>query len=116
VGESEGSPEEDHIDLRTSFFLRLRFLAMHFSEIRQALRRLIKSRGFSLSVILTLALGIGATVSVFSVIHAVLITPLPYADPSRLFSIFQSKRANDEAAQEDFSPANFLDFRQQNHV
>ena len=69
-----------------------------------------------MSVILTLALGIGATVSVFSVIHAVLITPLPYADPSRLFSIFQSKRANDEAAQEDFSPANFLDFRQQNHV
>ena len=89
---------------------------MHFSGLRQALRRLIKSRGFSFSVILTLGLGIGATVSVFSVIDAVLITPLPYADPSRLFSIFQSKRANDEAEQEDFSPANFLDFRRQNHV
>src|SRR5260370_41538214 len=89
---------------------------MPLSGFRQSLCRLIKSRCFSFSVILTLALGIGATVSVFSVIDAVLITPLPYADPSRLFSIFQSKRANDEAEQEDFSPANFLDFRRQNHV
>jgi hypothetical protein len=47
-------------------------------------------------VVLTLALGIGATVSVFSIIHAVMITPLPYDDPSRLFSVFESKMANDE--------------------
>lgn len=89
---------------------------MHFSGIRQALRRLIKSCGFSLSVILTLALGIGATVSVFSVIDAVLITPLPYADPSHLFGVFQSKFANDEAELDGFAPGNFLDFRAQNHA
>lgn len=47
-------------------------------------------------MVLTLALGIGATVSVFSIIHAVMITPLPYDDPSRLFSVFESKMANDE--------------------
>jgi putative ABC transport system permease protein len=89
---------------------------MHFSEIRQTLRRLSKNRGFSSSVILTLGLGIGATVSVFSIIHAVLITPLPYEDPSHLFSVFESKMANDEAERDEVSPANFLDFRERNHV
>jgi putative ABC transport system permease protein len=89
---------------------------MHFSKVRQTLRRLWKSRGFSLSVILTLGLGIGATVAVFSIIYAVMIRPLPYADPARLVGVFQSKIANDEAGVDNFSPANFLDFRQQNRV
>ena len=89
---------------------------MHFSEIRQTLRRLSKNRGFSSSVILTLGLGIGATVSVFSIIHAVLITPLPYEDPSHLFSVFQSNIANNEAERYDVAPADFLDFRERNHV
>jgi putative ABC transport system permease protein len=89
---------------------------MHFSEIRQTLRRLWKNRGFSSSVVLTLGLGIGATVSVFSIIYAVMIRPLPYADPAHLFSVFQSRVANDEASQDAFSPANFLDFRERSHV
>jgi predicted permease len=65
---------------------------------------------------LTLGLGIGATVSVFSIIYAVMIRPLPYADPAHLFSVFQSRVANDEASQDAFSPANFLDFRERSHV
>lgn len=89
---------------------------MHFSEIRQTLRRLWKNRGFSSSVVLTLGLGIGATVSVFSIIYAVMIRPLPYADPAHLFGVFQSRVANDEAGQDAFSPANFLDFRERSHV
>jgi putative ABC transport system permease protein len=89
---------------------------LHFSKIRQTLRRLSKNRGFSSSVVLALGLGIGATVSVFSIIYAVLITPLPYADPARLVGVFQSKIANDEADVENLSPANFLDFRRQNRV
>jgi putative ABC transport system permease protein len=67
-------------------------------------------------VILTLALGIGATVSVFSIIHAVMITPLPYDDPSRLFSVFESKMANDEGEMDGFAPGNFLDLRAQNQT
>ena len=89
---------------------------MHFSEIRQTLRRLWKNRGFSSSVVLTLGLGIGATVSVFSIIYAVMIRPLPYADPAHLFGVFQSRVANDEGSQDAFSPANFLDFRERSHV
>jgi putative ABC transport system permease protein len=89
---------------------------LHFLELRQTLRRLGRSLGFSSSVVLTLALGIGATVSVFSIIHAVLIAPLPYQDSSRLFSVSQSKLPNDEAEMDGFAPGNFLDFRAQNRT
>lgn len=89
---------------------------MRLGKFRQTLRRLWNNRGFSSSVVLTLGLGIGATVSVFSIIYAVMIRPLPYADPAHLVSVFQSKVANDEADMDGFSPANFLDFREQNHV
>jgi putative ABC transport system permease protein len=87
---------------------------MHLREVRQTFHRLGKNRGFSCSVVLTLALGIGATVSVFSIIHAVMITPLPYHDPSRLLSVFESKMSNDEADKDGVAPGNFLDFRAQN--
>jgi putative ABC transport system permease protein len=89
---------------------------MNGGKVRQTLRRLWNNRGFSASVVLTLGLGIGATVSVFSIIYAVMIKPLPYTEPARLFSVYQSKIANDEGDLEGFSPANFLDFREQNRV
>jgi putative ABC transport system permease protein len=89
---------------------------MYLGKLRQTLRRLWRNHAFSSSVVLTLGLGIGATVSVFSIIYAVMIQPLPYADPGQLISVFQSKVANDEADLDGFSPANFLDFRAQNHV
>ena len=87
---------------------------MHFGKIRQTLRRLWKSRGFSFSVILTLGLGIGATASVFSIIYAVLLRPLPYFKRAELMSISASTTPNDETTAYGFSPANFTDFRAQN--
>lgn len=91
-------------------------ILMRLGKFRQTFRRLWNNRGFSSSVVLTLGLGIGATVSVFSIIYAVMIRPLPYADPAHLVSVFQSKVANDESDLDGFSPANFLDSRAQNHV
>jgi putative ABC transport system permease protein len=55
-----------------------------FTDLRFALRRLIKAPGFSLTVVLTLTLGIGATTAIFSLVEGVLLRPLPFSDPDRL--------------------------------
>jgi putative ABC transport system permease protein len=56
-------------------------------ELRFAVRILLKQPGFSLIAALTLALGIGATSAVFSLIQAVLLTPPPYQKPEQLLLI-----------------------------
>src|SRR5579872_4078421 len=53
-------------------------------ELRVAFRQLRKAPGFSLTIVLTLALGIGATTAIFSLIEGILLRPLPFSDPQRL--------------------------------
>jgi putative ABC transport system permease protein len=57
------------------------------SHFRFALRSLVKSRAYSVVAIITLSLGIGASTAIFSVAHALLLTPMPYADSRRLAQI-----------------------------
>src|SRR5581483_3405495 len=58
------------------------------ADLRLAMRRLIKSPGFAITVLLTLAIGIGANTAVFSIVNSVILKPLPYPDSGRLVSLW----------------------------
>ena len=81
------------------------------ADLRYALRSLVREPGFALVVILTLALGIGANMTIFSAIEAVLLRPLPYPDQDRLVDLRQYNVTR-PAERTDVSPANFVDWRE----
>jgi predicted permease len=85
-----------------------------FSELRQSLRGLSRNKDLSILCSTMLALGIGATIVVFSIFYAALVQPLPFRDPDRLVELHESYLSSgvDKAA---FSEANFWDVRAQNH-
>ena len=56
-------------------------------ELQQTARRLMRAPGFTLTTVLTLALGLGATIAIFAVVNGILINPLPFADSDRLVSL-----------------------------
>jgi putative ABC transport system permease protein len=89
-------------------------LRSFLSDSRFALRQLRKSPGFAFSAILTLALGIGSTTAIFSVIHAVLLNPYPYKNADRLatFTVYSA----DQFRAWRFPARAFVDFKEHNHT
>jgi predicted permease len=80
------------------------------SELRYAIRTLRRSPGFTLSAVLTLALGIGANAAVFAVVHAVLLEPLPYRQPDRLVRLWETNPAQG-IERGDVSPGTYVAWR-----
>jgi predicted permease len=86
-------------------------------DIRYTLRTLRKSPGFALVAILTLALGIGASTAIFSVIENILMEPFPYPDAQRYMSVLiHNTEENEQEGRADYNGAEFLDYVHQNHV
>src|SRR5580698_5507835 len=87
-------------------------------NMRFALRLLRKSPGFACVAIVIMALGIGANTAIFSVVQAVLLEPLPFADADRLVQIWHVPPQTSFPGMTWFSvsAANFLDWQKQNHV
>jgi len=103
------------IEERSREVWQLSTLESIWTDLGYAARKLRKSPGFTITCLLTLALGIGANTAVFSTINTILFHPLPYRDPSRLVLISESlplAGSNDVGV----SAQEYLDYRSQNSV
>ena len=87
------------------------FVDTLIQDIRYALRTLSRNSSFSLVVVLTLALGIGANTAIFTVVDGVLLKALPYPNPDRLLMLWERSLLNGTLG--TVAPANFYDWREQ---
>jgi len=89
-----------------------------WQDLRYGARMMFKHRAFTAVAVLSLALGIGANITIFTLINAVFLQPLPVEEPSRLMSVFTIEEKNKGDCL-NFSPLsypNFGDYRSQNDV
>ncbi|HET7458016.1 MAG TPA: ABC transporter permease [Gemmatimonadaceae bacterium] len=83
-----------------------------FQDVRYAARKLLRTPGFTLVAVVTLALAVGATTAIFSVVNGVLLKPLPFRDPERLVLVSSTNR---DGKMNAMSALDFIDYRDQSH-
>ncbi len=91
----------------------VRFIEELLQDIRYSLRVLLRKPAFTLTVIITLTLGIGANTAIFSVVNAVLLRELPLKSPDEVMWIWSTRTDRDKAP---FTLPDFLDYRDQNQT
>jgi len=79
-------------------------------DLRRGTRMLRQAPGFAAAALLTLALGIGATSAIYSLVRAVMLEPLPYRDPDRLVAVWETNRGG--TSRNVIAPANFVAWRE----
>jgi putative ABC transport system permease protein len=87
------------------------FMDILMQDLRYALRSLTRNPTFSAVAVFTLALGIGANTTIFTVVNGVLLKPLPYPDPDRLLMLWERQLSDGTLG--TVAPANFFDWREQ---
>src|SRR5262245_696366 len=89
---------------------------MMWSDLRNAIRALRAAPGFTITALIVLALGIGASTAIFSVVDAIVLRGLPFDDANRLVSVSETNKARAGLAGSSSAPQNFLDWRAQQDV
>jgi predicted permease len=87
-----------------------------WSDLRNAIRALSAAPGFTVTALTVLALGIGASTAIFSVVDAIVLRGLPFADANRIVSVSEIDKARAGLAGRSSAPQNFLDWRAQQDV
>jgi putative ABC transport system permease protein len=83
-------------------------------DVRHGVRMLRRTPGFALAALLTLGLGIGATAAIFSVVRTVMLEPLPYREPERVVTVWETNRG--ATARNVIAPANFVAWRERSRT
>ena len=83
-------------------------------DIRFGARMLRRAPGFTIAALATLAIGIGATAAIFSVVRTVMLEPLPYREPGRVVGIWETTQ--DGVTQNVIAPANFVAWRERSRT
>ena len=105
-----------HAGMEVAMTLTVRaggFMQTLWQDLRYATRLMLNQPGFTAVAVLTLALGIGANTTIYSVINSVLLRPLPYPEPEQIVRVFETTRSMTESP---VSPPNFVDWKGQSRV